>query len=107
MTIKPSGTPTPPLINRIIVGTIAVIAGLYVIKDAGKDFEFIKFEPHSPEEVERRKREHVKFSMKTLETRTLEYTPEAKERLRKLVEDQNGEKADSGEKTEGKNGETK
>lgn len=79
--------PTPPFKHRLIVGTLAIIAGAWVIKDAGKDFEFIKFEPHSTEEVERRKREHVKTTFKALETRTLEYTPEAKERLRKLIEE--------------------
>ncbi|ODV81594.1 uncharacterized protein CANTADRAFT_44412 [Suhomyces tanzawaensis NRRL Y-17324] len=85
MSMKPR--PTPPFINRLIVGTIATIAGIYVIKDAGKDFEWIKFEPHSPDEIERRRKEGVGMKMKTLETRTLDYTPEAKERLKKLVEE--------------------
>lgn len=75
------------MINRIIVGTLATIAGIYVMFDAGKDFQYIKFEPHLPEEIERRKREKVGFSMKSLDTRTLEYTPEAKERLKKLIEE--------------------
>lgn len=75
------------MINRIIVGTLATIAGIYVMFDAGKDFQYIKFEPHLAEEIERRKREKIGFSMKSLETRTLEYTPEAKERLKKLIEE--------------------
>lgn len=83
--------PTPPLINRIIVGTIAVIAGIWVIKDAGKDFQFIKFEPHSPEEIQRRKDENIGMTMRLTDSRTLDYTPEAKARLKKLIEEKNRE----------------
>ncbi|KAK6458771.1 uncharacterized protein RJT20DRAFT_8824 [Scheffersomyces xylosifermentans] len=85
--MPPKLSPTPPFKNRLIVGTIAILAGAYVIKDAGKDFEFIKYEPHSPEEVEKRRQEKFKTTFKALETRTLNYTPEAKERLKKLVEE--------------------
>ncbi|CAN3359336.1 hypothetical protein DICA3_D03180 [Diutina catenulata] len=80
--------PTPPMTHRIVVGTIAVLAGIWLVKDAGKDFQWVKFTPHSPEEVERRKRENVPMSMSMTEERTLEYTTEARERLRKLVEQQ-------------------
>lgn len=83
--------PTPPFIHRFVVGTIALAAGAYLLMDAGKDFEYIKFTPHSSEEVERRKRENIGLQIKQLETRTLDYTPEAKERLRGLVEQQGKE----------------
>ncbi|KAK6462938.1 hypothetical protein DFJ63DRAFT_334514 [Scheffersomyces coipomensis] len=79
--------PSPPFINRLIVGTIAMAAGIYVTMDAGKDFEFIKYVPHSPEEVERRKRENIGLSLKYMETSTLKYTPEAEERFKKLVDE--------------------
>lgn len=91
--MPPKPVPTPPFIQRVVVGTLAVIAGAYVLKDAGKDFEFIKFEPHTAEEIERRKKEGVRMSMKSLETRTLDYTPEAKERLRKLIEEKEQKEA--------------
>lgn len=84
--------PLPPMIGRIIVATIATLLGGYVVYDTGKDFQFIKFEPHSPEEIERRKREKIGLQIKQLETRTLEYTPEAKQRLSKLVEEQESTK---------------
>lgn len=83
------------MIHKIIVGTLATIAGIYVMFDAGKDFEYIKFEPHLPEEIERRKRENIGLSMKSLDTRTLEYTPEAKARLKKLIEEENQKKESS------------
>lgn len=79
--------PQPSFVSRAIVATIALFVGGYAAYDFGKDFEFVKFEPHSPEEVERRKREHIGLTMKQLETRTLDYTPEAKARLKKLVEE--------------------
>lgn len=81
--------PTPPFSHRFVVGTIALVAGLYLLMDAGRDFEYIKFTPHSAEETERRKKEHVGLLIKQLDTRTLDYTPEAKERLRGLVEQNN------------------
>lgn len=90
--------PTPPFSHRLVVGTIALVAGLYLLMDAGKDFEYIKFTPHSPEEIERRKKEHVGLQIKQLDTRTLEYTPEAKERLRGLVEQNNQDSNDKKEK---------
>ena len=76
---------SPPFINRLIVGTLAVVTGAWVFWDTGKDFEFIKYTPHTPEEVEKRKREHKGLLIKHLETCTLDYTPEAKARLEKLV----------------------
>lgn len=89
--------PTPPLIHRVIVGTVALIAGTWLLLDAGKDFEYIKFEPHSQEEIERRKKENVGIQIKHLESRTLDYTPEAKERLRKLIEEKEQQKNVSSE----------
>lgn len=79
--------PQPPLKGRVIVATIAVLLGGYVTYDAGKDFQFIKFEPHSAEEIERRKKEKVGLSIKHLETRTLDYTDEAKARMKQLIEE--------------------
>ena len=101
-TMPPKVVPTPPFLQRVVVGTLAVLAGAYVLKDAGKDLEFVKFEPHTPEEIERRKRDGVHMTMKTLETRSLNYTPEAQERLRKLIEEkeQKEKKLQSEEKKE-------
>ncbi|ODV64781.1 hypothetical protein HYPBUDRAFT_154128 [Hyphopichia burtonii NRRL Y-1933] len=81
--------PTPPFWQRVVVGTLATIAGVYVMWDTGRDFEFVKFTPHLEEEIERRKRESIGMSMRHTDTRTLDYTPEAKERLKKLVEEKN------------------
>lgn len=86
--------PQPSTFSRFVVATIATVLGGYVVYDTGKDFEFIKFQPHSPEEIERRKKENIGLSMKQLETSTLEYTPEAKERFRKLVEENGKESGD-------------
>lgn len=83
--------PSPLTLQRFIVGAIALAAGTYVVYDTGRDFQFIKYEPFSKEEVERRKQEGKKFSMTTTNTRTLDYTPEAKERLKKLIEEKNEE----------------
>lgn len=43
-TMPPKVVPTPPFFQRVVVGTLAVLAGAYVLKDAGKDLEFVKFE---------------------------------------------------------------
>lgn len=43
--------------HKFVVGTIAILLGGYVTYKAGSDFQFVRFEPHSPEEVARRKRE--------------------------------------------------
>lgn len=83
--MPPKVPPTPPFSHRFIVGTLALMAGAYVLLDAGRDFEYIKFTPHSPDEIERRKREHLGLQIKQLDTRTLEYTPEAKARLDGLM----------------------
>lgn len=92
-TVESSGDKTiknlmsgPPISHRIVVATLATLAGAYVVKDAGKDFEFVKFTPHSEEEVERRKKENIGLTFRQLDTRTLEYTPEAKKRLSELAE---------------------
>ncbi|KAI5967998.1 hypothetical protein CANMA_002766 [Candida margitis] len=75
-----------PMTHKFVVGTIAILLGGYVAYKAGSDFQFVKFEPHSPEEVARRKREKVPTRMEVLESATLDLTPEAKERIgRKLL----------------------
>lgn len=73
-------------IMRTLAGLAATAIGAYVVMDTGKDLEFVKYTPHSPQEVERRKRENVGMSLKQLETCTLDYKPEAKERLRRLMQ---------------------
>ncbi|EEQ36723.1 hypothetical protein FOB63_000796 [Clavispora lusitaniae] len=85
--------PSSPISHKIVVGTIAVFAGVYAFWQTGKDFQFIKFEPRSEEEVERRKKEGLGLSIKQLETRTLDYTPEAKERIRRGLEEHEKELA--------------
>lgn len=75
--------------HKFVVGTIAIFLGGYVTYKAGSDFQFVKFEPHSPEEVARRKREKIPTRMEVLESATLDLTPEAKERIgRKLLMEQ-------------------
>lgn len=75
--------------HKFVVGTIAILLGGYVTYKAGSDFQFVKFEPHSPEEVARRKREKIPTRMEVLESATLDLTPEAKERIgRKLLMEQ-------------------
>ncbi|CAH6721236.1 hypothetical protein CLIB1444_05S06590 [[Candida] jaroonii] len=83
--------PEPPLVGRIIVATLATFIGAYVAYDFGKDFEFVKFTPHSKEEIERRKRENIPLKMKSLDTMTLELKPEVKERMRALKEQESKE----------------
>lgn len=78
-----------PMTHKFVVGTIAILLGGYVTYKAGSDFQFVKFEPHSPEEVARRKREKIPTRMEVLESATLDLTPEAKERIgRKLLMEQ-------------------
>ncbi|KAG5418627.1 hypothetical protein I9W82_004155 [Candida metapsilosis] len=78
-----------PMTHKFVVGTLAILLGGYVTYKTGSDFQFIKYEPHSPEEVARRKREKVPTRMEVLETATLDLTPEAKERIgRKLLMEQ-------------------
>ncbi|KAG7663501.1 uncharacterized protein J8A68_002960 [[Candida] subhashii] len=77
---------TPSMMQRAIVAIVAIAAGAWVVKETGKDLEFVTYTPHTPEEVERRKREKVGFNMTVLETTTLDYKPEAKERMRKALE---------------------
>ncbi|CAD1811886.1 hypothetical protein FOB58_003980 [Candida parapsilosis] len=74
-----------PMTHKFIVGTIAILLGGYVTYKAGSDFQFVKFEPHSPEEVARRKREKIPTRMEVLESATLDLTPEAKERIGKKM----------------------
>ncbi|EER30819.1 predicted protein [Candida tropicalis MYA-3404] len=73
-----------PMINRFIVGTFAILLGGYVTYKSGSDFQFMKFTPHSPEEIERRKRENIGFSVKFTEDMTLDLTPEAKLKYEKM-----------------------
>ncbi|KAI5956563.1 hypothetical protein KGF54_001038 [Candida jiufengensis] len=74
-----------PMTHKFIVGTIAIFLGAYVTYKAGSDFQFVKFEPHSPEEIEKRKREKFQTKMTVKDTTTLDLTPEAKERIMKKV----------------------
>lgn len=79
--------PSAPFSHKLIVATIAMAVGMYAFNSVGKDFEFIKYTPHLPEEVERRKQERIGFQFRHTDSRTLEYTPEAKERIRKGLEE--------------------
>lgn len=79
--------PSSPISHKIVVGTLAVCAGMVAFWQVGKDFQFVKFEPRLEEEIERRKREKIGISIQHLDTRTLDYTPEAKERLRRGLEE--------------------
>lgn len=79
-----------PMSHKIIVGTIAILLGGYVTYKAGSDFQFVKYTPHSPEEIERRKRENqTGISMKMSEELTLDLKPEAKQRIQKLLDEKN------------------
>ncbi|EMG46301.1 hypothetical protein SBY92_002487 [Candida maltosa Xu316] len=84
-----------PMSHKLIVGTIAVIAGGYVAYKTGSDFQFVKFVPHSPEEIERRKRENVGLKMTVTDETTLDLTPEAKERIRKRIIEQQAKAGDT------------
>lgn len=86
---------SPPFAHRVVVGTLAVLAGAYVVYDTGKDFQFVKFEPHSEEEIARRKRDNVPMLMKHLETCTLDYTAEAKEKYKKALQKEEEAKKES------------
>ncbi|KAI5957832.1 hypothetical protein KGF57_003099 [Candida theae] len=78
-----------PMTHKFVVGTLAILLGGYVTYKTGSDFQFVKFEPHSAEEIARRKREKVPTKMEVLESATLDLTPEAKERIgRKLLMEQ-------------------
>lgn len=90
--------PTPPFSHRLIVGSVAVVTGIYAFWQVGKDYEFIKKEPRSPEEIEERRKQHLGLQIKHLETRTLEYTPEAKQRLRAMMEQKQKEELESANK---------
>lgn len=76
-----------PFVQRVVVSTIALVVGAYATYDFSRDFEFIKYTPHLDEEVERRKREGARMSMRQLDTCTLDYKPEAKERLQSIHEE--------------------
>ena len=74
-----------PMSHKIIVGTIAIVT-----YKTGSDFQFVKYTPHSPEEIERRKRENqTGISMKMSEELTLDLKPEAKQRIQKLLDEKN------------------
>lgn len=75
--------------HKVVVGTFATIIGAWAFWQVGKDFQFIKFEPRLAEEIERRKKEGTGLEIRSLETRSLEYTPEAKERLMRRIEEGN------------------
>lgn len=74
-----------PLSHKVVVSTLAIAVGIFGFWLTAKDFQFIKYEPRSPEEVEIRKRENIGLQIKHLETRTLDYTPEAKARIAKKI----------------------
>ncbi|KAI5964145.1 uncharacterized protein KGF55_002087 [Candida pseudojiufengensis] len=76
-----------PMSHKFIVGTIAILLGGYVTYKSGSDFQFVKFEPHSPEEIEKRKKEKFQTKMTFKDTTTLDLTPEAKERIMKKVKE--------------------
>lgn len=78
--------------HKVVVGTLATILGAYAFWQVGKDFQFVKFEPRLPEEIERRRKEGTGLEMRSLETRSLEYTDEAKARLRQKFEEKEKEK---------------
>ncbi|QWU87446.1 hypothetical protein CA3LBN_001711 [Candidozyma haemuli] len=65
--------PSSPISHKIVV--------------VGKDFQFVKFEPRSPEEIEKRRKEGTGLEIRSLETRSLEYTDEAKARLKRKFEE--------------------
>lgn len=88
--------PSSPISHKIIVGTIAVVAGAYAFWQTGRDFQFIKYEPRSAEEIEERKKEGLGFQIKHLETRTLDYTPEAKQRMKHEFEKWSSEQKEKG-----------
>lgn len=83
----PKLPPSSPFSHKVVSGTLATLAGALLFWKTGSDFEFVKFQPHLAEEVERRKRENIGTSIKHLDTRTLDYTPEAKARLAKGFEE--------------------
>lgn len=76
-----------PFSHKLVVSTVAIFIGMYAFHSVGKDFEFVKFTPHLPEEVERRRRENIGLQMRHTDSRTLEYTPEAKERILRGLEE--------------------
>ncbi|GEQ66481.1 hypothetical protein JCM33374_g144 [Metschnikowia sp. JCM 33374] len=81
-----------PFSHKVVVSTLAICVGIFGFWQTAKDFQFIKYEPRSPEEVEMRRRENIGLQIKHLETRTLDYTPEAKARLsKKLAEHKHAE----------------
>lgn len=81
--------PGSPISHKIVVGSVAVAAGTWLFWQFAKDFQFVKFEPRSAEEIKKRQEENIPMSIKQLDTRTLEYTPEAKERLKRAIKEHN------------------
>lgn len=84
--------PSSPMSHKVVVGTLATVIGAYAFYQTAKDFQFVKFTPRLPEEVEMRKREKVGTTITQLDVRTLEYTPEAQERLRQSMQKLQDEK---------------
>lgn len=78
---------TVPMAHKLIGGTLATVIGGWAFWKAGRDFEFIKFEPRSPEEIEKLKEQGFHLLMKQGDSRNLDYTPEAKERLRQSMKE--------------------
>lgn len=89
--------PSSPMSHKVVVGTLATVVGAYAFWQVGRDFQFVKFEPRSPEEIEKRRKEGVGLEIRSLETRLLEYTPEAKARMRAKFEEAKRQQKDEKE----------
>lgn len=76
---SPSG---PLAILKFLVASAAIGLGIYACWDALRDFQLVTYTPCSEEEVLQRKKENRGIKITHLDTRTLELTPEAKEKLR-------------------------
>lgn len=81
--------PSSPISHKIVVSTIATVIGCYAFWQVAKDFQLVKFEPRLEEDVQKRKKEGLGIEMHQLDTRTLDYTPEAKKRLRARMTENN------------------
>lgn len=92
--------PSSPISHKFVVSTIAVAIGSYAFWQIAKDFQLVKFEPRLEEDVQKRKKEGLGIEMHQLDTRTLDYTPEAKKRLRARMAE-NNQKTQAGSESAG------
>lgn len=83
-----------PLAHRIVVSTLAGMAGTYLVYHLSRDFEFVRYEPFLEEEVERRKRAGTGLTMRTLNECTLDLKPEAKDKFRAMQRIKNEQEQD-------------